>query len=466
MRLVAAGQLELDTPIDEVLPDLQLSVPGAIAEVTLRKLLAHTAALPTAAEHYGSRDPGGLRESIYKDVARYPLIAPVGKIWSYSNPGINLAGYLAEHVSGKPYTQLMQELVFDPLEMKRTTLDPTVAMTYPIAQSHTLDAEGNLQVDHHYADNSMHYPSGFVMSTVLDLANFAIMHMCGGSFNGQQILTPELIAEMHTPHTKFSALYDDGYGLTFSSYTHKGMRVVGHGGRISSFASSFEFIPQTGTAVILLANNSALWGPHESRITQFVFDALLDLPGEQPPLPTIDPDRSLWARFVGHYVGGNAGAAEIALADDTLSLVWQGQTFAMQAMGADQYVVQTPDGTAMPVTFLLDGDGPAAYVSVVVQPGHAIVLERLVIDPAYRPDVQQWAPYVGVYENSLGKLTVRLDGDQMLVNTALFGGVDFPARPIDKVRFLLPFGLITFEPDGVLIGAAVRFMRIAAEPSI
>ncbi|MBK8021754.1 MAG: hypothetical protein IPK19_10080 [Chloroflexi bacterium] len=58
--------------------------------------------------------------------------------------------------------------------MKRTTLDPTVAMTYPIAQSHTLDAEGNLQVDHHYADNTMHYPSRFVMSTVLDLANFAI----------------------------------------------------------------------------------------------------------------------------------------------------------------------------------------------------------------------------------------------------------------------------------------------------
>src|SRR5687767_14217391 len=29
MQLVASGQLELDTPIDEVLPDLKLSVPDA-----------------------------------------------------------------------------------------------------------------------------------------------------------------------------------------------------------------------------------------------------------------------------------------------------------------------------------------------------------------------------------------------------------------------------------------------------
>jgi CubicO group peptidase (beta-lactamase class C family) len=192
MQLVASDQLELDTPIDEVLPDLQLSVPGATKEITLRKLMSHTAALPTAAEHYGSRDGSGLHQSIYSEVVSLPLIAPVGKIWSYSNPGLNLAGYIAERVTGKPYTQLIQELVFDPLEMKRTTFDTTIAMTYPLAQSHNLTAEGQLEVDHHYADNTAHYPAGFAMSTVLDLANFAIMHMSGGSFNGRQILAPEL----------------------------------------------------------------------------------------------------------------------------------------------------------------------------------------------------------------------------------------------------------------------------------
>ncbi|MBK8021753.1 MAG: hypothetical protein IPK19_10075 [Chloroflexi bacterium] len=81
--------------------------------------------------------------------------------------------------------------------------------------------------------------------------------------------------------------------------------------------------------------------------------------GRTAALPTIDPDRSLWARFVGRpLVGGNAGAAEIALADDTLSLVWQGR--------ASQCRRWVPTSTwcrptAMPVMHLLDGDGPAAY---------------------------------------------------------------------------------------------------------
>ena len=88
-----------------------------------------TAALPTDAAHYGSRDGTGLHQSIYTDVAALPLISPVGKIWSYSNPGINLAGYIAERVTGKPYTKLIQELVFDPLDMKRSTFDPSVSNT-------------------------------------------------------------------------------------------------------------------------------------------------------------------------------------------------------------------------------------------------------------------------------------------------------------------------------------------------
>ena len=37
------------------------------------------------------------------------------------------------------------------------------------------------------------------MSTVLDLANFALMHLGGGSFDGEQILAPDSVTEMHTP---------------------------------------------------------------------------------------------------------------------------------------------------------------------------------------------------------------------------------------------------------------------------
>ncbi|MFN8528850.1 MAG: serine hydrolase domain-containing protein [Anaerolineae bacterium] len=458
MQMVASGQLELDTPIDEVMPDFQFSVPGAVKEVTLRKLLSHTAGLPTAAEHYGTRDVGGLREGIYTDVASYPLVAPVGKIWSYSNPGINLAGYIAERVSGKPFAQLIQELVFEPLEMKRSTFDPTIAMTYPVAQSHTLTPEGKLAVDHHYADNSMHYPSGFVMSTVLDMANFAIMHLSGGSFGGKQILPAELVEEMHTPVARFNGLYNDGYGLTLSSFDYKGVRVVGHGGNISSFASMFEFVPQTGTAIILQVNNSALW--QGSQILHYILDNLLDLPAEVPAPAPIEPDRSQWDRLVGMYIGANSGAAEIQRDGDQLMLVWQMQSLPLITLRPDLMIAKMPDGNLMAVSFDYAGDGTLEYLNIVVAPGHLISLTRLEIDPAFTPNPAEWTAFAGTYESPLTKLVVKVEGDQMLVSSPLFGNVEFPAKSVGPGKFVFPVGLLTFEPDSVLLGVLLRFPRV------
>lgn len=466
MQLVASGLLELDTPINEVLPDLQLSVPEAVGEITLRQLMSHTAALPTTADHYGPRDGAGLRQSIYGEVASLPFIAPIGKLWSYSNPGINLAGYIAERVTGKPYTQLIQELVFDPLEMKRSTFDPTVAMTYPLAQSHTLNAEGQLEVDHHFADNTAHYPAGFAMTTVLDLANFAIMHMSGGSFKARQILAPEFIAEMHKPQYRFAAFNNDGYGLGMHSFDYKGVRVVGHGGNISSFDSMFEFVPETGTAVILFVNNGALWRGQGEKILHFVLDNLLDLPSEKPALPTIEPDRAQWHRFVGTYVGANSGAAEVQRDGDTLSLIWQGQTLPMAAVEPTLYAAQMPDGNAMPVSFVADGDTLVDFITVGLAPGYSAPLQRLDIDPNYVPDPQQWQQYVGTFESPLTKFNFTIEDGQLFVSSPLLGGALMPMKAIDSNRFLFPMGLMTFEsPDSVVLGIVIRFTRVAEKLS-
>ena len=465
MRLVEAGKLELDTPISEILPDLELSVPGAIGEVTLRKLLSHTAALPTDADHYGPREAAGLRAGVYSDIANYPLVAPVGRIWSYSNPGINLAGYLAELVSDKPYAQLMQERLFDPLHMTRTTLDPTIAMTYPLAQSHSSDAEGNLVVDHHYADNVTHYPSGFIMSTVLDLANFALMHLGGGAFEGEQILAPESVREMHTPVVKFKSLNDDGYGLTLSSYNYKGVRQVGHGGRISSFASHFEMVPETGSAVIILANNSEAWGPQEVAITHHILDQLLDLPAEVAAPKTIEPDRTTWDRLVGSYVGALSGAADVVREGDDLTLIWQGQPLPLLCVEPDFYIAQPPEGEPMPVSFDFDdAESPAKYLHLLVQAGHVLALERLDLDPDFKPDARSYPQYAGVYETGLGSLTVRVGDDGLVVTSPLFNNAEFPAKPVGVHQFLLPVGLLTFEPpNGVRLGLSMHFERAAAD---
>jgi hypothetical protein len=43
--------------------------------------------------------------------------------------------------------------------MQRTTFDPTVAMTYPLAQGHVLQEDGTIGVYHQFADHTAHYPA-------------------------------------------------------------------------------------------------------------------------------------------------------------------------------------------------------------------------------------------------------------------------------------------------------------------
>lgn len=94
MRLVESGQLELDRPVREYVPWLTFSEEDAAERITLRRLLSHSAGLPTSHTPFGRRTPGGLEEYVREDVPQYPFVAPPGKLYSYSNPGIRIAGYI------------------------------------------------------------------------------------------------------------------------------------------------------------------------------------------------------------------------------------------------------------------------------------------------------------------------------------------------------------------------------------
>src|ERR1700704_756741 len=87
------------------------------------------------------------------------LFTQPGKIYSYSNPGFWLAGFLAETIDHKPYADVMQERVFGPLGMVNSTLRPTMAMTRTISQGHDV-VDKKLKVLRPAPDNSANWPAG------------------------------------------------------------------------------------------------------------------------------------------------------------------------------------------------------------------------------------------------------------------------------------------------------------------
>jgi len=328
-------------------------------------------------------------------------------------------------------------------------------MTYPLAQSHDLAGDGTLMVQHCYAEDASGYPSGFAISTVLDLAQFALMQMNGGRFGGRQILSPQSVTEMQAVQVVRYTPTDAAYGLGFFLDTYKGLRRVSHGGDISTFGSQLAMIPSAGVAVVLLVNRAAGFWTKMDEIVDGLLDRLLDAaPGPAPEPQTIEPDRSAWARYTGSYLGDWAGLATIRATADRLSLDWNGAVIPLSAYRDDVYFGHRPgSGAIVSVGFVSEGDQAVRYLLLDSSP-----CERYRPDRTFRPDPAAWAAYAGRYTGD-DTLTVRVKGGRLLVHSEN-EGVEMSSVALSNSLFACDVGLLEFQvaADGSV--PLLRFGRV------
>ena len=339
MCLVEQGHLNLDIPVIQYAPWLEYPPGGDIRRVTLRHLLSMCSGLssdpqPTPEQRVKSH-PDPVETHIREDLPTYSVIALPGDVFWYSNPGINLAGYIAQHVLGQSYTGLMQEYILDPLEMHYTTFDPIVAVAYSAALPHERDEHNRLRAK---AD----FPILTPVSTVTDLANFAIMQMNGGQFKGRNLLKEETIAEMHRIHADAYTTRFRYYGLTFDIEQYKGLKIVSHGGGGDGFGSTFIMAPEPSIAISILFNQ-----PGGYSFPAFsIFDELLHLPADEEKTPT-DPDRTKWVSYVGEYENPSnleCYDEKVGIYIENSQLLLSSKSKSVPLVPVEEHVYQTSDG--------------------------------------------------------------------------------------------------------------------------
>lgn len=113
LRLVADRRLQLDQPVQELLPEFS---GGAKAAVTVRHLLAHCGGLP-AYRRYFAEDQLSGAQAILAAAMREPLRNEPGSTELYSDVGMMLLMACAERAGGAPFVELVQREVLDPLGM-------------------------------------------------------------------------------------------------------------------------------------------------------------------------------------------------------------------------------------------------------------------------------------------------------------------------------------------------------------
>jgi CubicO group peptidase (beta-lactamase class C family) len=461
MRLVEAGKLDLDEPITTYIDWFTLEDKGVASRITLRMLLSHSAGFPPSAEHFGRRDLEGLEAFVREQAMQYQLVSPPGTSLTYSNPGIALVGYIAEVVSGKSYTKLMQELVFEPLQMKRTTFDTTVAMTYPLAQAHDLSKDKILKTQHRFADNVAGYPAGFAMSTVLDLANFAIMQLNQGNFQGQQILSPESVRLMHTIQADLYTIKGTGYGITFFTEQYKGVRLVWHDGGISTYVCKFVLVPESGIAIIMLFNRVGL---HYEEIASSILDQLLALPEKEPTPLAVEPARDLWSRYTGNYVGRWVGWASISVVEGQLMLNLNGEPIPLQSMSENLYFGHKADSQAIvSVGFVPEKEGFTHFIYI-----DTFILARCETPIPAQVDASAWERYAGTYSlEGFDTFVVRFENENLFIYSEEMDE-EMVCTPINETRYCTKVGAFDFYIDrdsahayALEYGELRKFLRVS-----
>ncbi len=143
LKLVEQGELELDDPVGRHLtswerPDAAYSWD----DVTVRRLLAHSAGLPAGGYESVPLDeePPPLREAL-SGHADGPAARPTSEPgeFRYSNIGYALLELLLEDVTGRDFTAYVADEILEPLEMESATFVATEGLRSELATEHFVD---------------------------------------------------------------------------------------------------------------------------------------------------------------------------------------------------------------------------------------------------------------------------------------------------------------------------------------
>jgi CubicO group peptidase (beta-lactamase class C family) len=252
MILVADGEIELDVPIGEYLPELSNGPDDIGLDVTLGQLLSHTSGLPEGPEAT-ELQACSLRRYVAEHCRLDNLVVPPGTFFSYSNIGYVLVGHLTEVITGMTWWEAMESILLRPLG-----IEPTLLRTpgphpvgRPVATGHSVNpSTGRIRpVEQSLALCEM--PCGGLAVSAVDLVTFALMHL-GAT---RPLLPPEYAERMRQPVPGAGAFgLADGWGLGLATFFDGDTVWFGHDGNADGTACYLRVEPVTGSAVALTSN--------------------------------------------------------------------------------------------------------------------------------------------------------------------------------------------------------------------
>ncbi|WP_244918744.1 serine hydrolase domain-containing protein [Paenibacillus dendritiformis] len=194
--LVDEGKLDWDRPVKEYLPNFKLYDSIATERITIRDMLCHRSGLPRHDLMWYNAP--FTREEIIERLQYLEPNHDFRSKWQYNNLMYMAAGYLVGQLAGVPWEQWVQERIFAPLRMDNSNFSIDEMERHPNAAVPYIDKDNQVQATA-YRNLDVIGPAGSINSNVMEMANWVLLQLNQGTFQGQQLVTEGSIATMHTP---------------------------------------------------------------------------------------------------------------------------------------------------------------------------------------------------------------------------------------------------------------------------
>ena len=308
-----SGQLDLYRDINEYL-DFPIRNPKHVSvPITPHQLLTHRSSIMDGqlyGESYQCGDPQvSLKNWLYDyfhgdhDQAKHFHNWKPGtkerlpfEPGNYSNIGFGVLGLIVETIAGYSFERYCQERIFSPLQMHATAwhikdidVDQHVTLydylddNFKLPPGFTYDQllpkypEEKTPIKSgsffpHCLYSFYNYPDGLLRTSIVDLANFLIAIMNGGTFDNFKLLSQQTIDTM----LKAPLSNDPMQGLCWRKSIFPGKEVRwGHGGNDPGTNTLMYFIPAKDKGVLIFSNSTS---GNIYEIMNFLFEYNFDKP--------------------------------------------------------------------------------------------------------------------------------------------------------------------------------------------
>ncbi|NND33372.1 MAG: serine hydrolase [Saprospiraceae bacterium] len=261
--LVQEGKIDWDDRVQKYLPYFEIYDPFTSQQVTIRDLLCHRVGLGTFSGDIIWYQSDFTAEEIIRRIKYLPQAYPFRSGYGYSNLMYITAGELIKSVTGKSWTENVEERIFAKIGMARSIVGPT-----------QLEEMGNYAVPHELQNGQTNRPidwvdwtevaaTGGIISCVNDMAKWMQFNLENGVWNGDTLLTRESRNTLWTLHNNYTVdryqpdefnTHLSGYGLGWNLRDYDGHLFVGHTGGYDGMLTAVSLIPDEKLGVVVLTN--------------------------------------------------------------------------------------------------------------------------------------------------------------------------------------------------------------------